>query len=396
MTEPDKQTRTEAELEHPSEPSILDWFKSLLRFKPLPIPEPEEKPAPSPGPVSPEKVDGEGFTPPVRLGLPRASMLRLPLALLLGLIAQFGFELKSGSVWTSIACYLGAAGLIVWALVEGDIQLPWLPIARARAHIASFRPAYLIAAIVLSGFTFATSGDNLFDNLTLIPWLGSIVAIVLAFWEGPSPFTPTLRRVKTWFSGDRYRIVLVLLTLGVALFYRFARIDSLPPEMVSDHAEKLLDVVDVLNGRFSIFFPRNTGREALQFYMAAATARLLGTGISYLTLKIGTVFAGFITLPFIYLFAREVAGKRVGLAALALAGIGYWPNVISRVGLRFPLYPLFVAPAMYFLARGARTRSRNDFLICGLVVGAGLHGYTPDDGWVGSLDRADAACSGGR
>ncbi|MFN2275730.1 MAG: ArnT family glycosyltransferase [Anaerolineales bacterium] len=383
MTEPDKQTRTEAELEHPSEPSVLDWFKSLLRFKPLPIPEPKEKPAPRPGPVSPEKVDREGFTSPVRLGLPRASMLRLPLALLLGLIAQFGFELKSGAVWTSIACYLGAAGLIVWALVEGDVQLPWLPIARARAHIASFRPAYLIAAIVLSGFTFATSGDNLFDNLTLIPWLGSIVAIVLAFWEGPSPFAHALRRVKAWFSGGRYRIqitrwnVLVLLTFGVALFYRFARIDSLPPEMVSDHAEKLLDVVDVLNGRFSIFFPRNTGREALQFYMAAATARLLGTGISYLTLKIGTVFAGFITLPFIYLFAREVAGKRVGLTALVLAGIGYWPNVISRVGLRFPLYPLFVAPAMYFLARGARTRSRNDFLICGLVVGAGLHGYTP-------------------
>jgi hypothetical protein len=62
---------------------------------------------------------------------------------------------------------------------------------------------------------------------------------------------------------------------------------------------------------------------------------------------------------------------------MVLAGIAYWPNVISRVGLRFPLYPLFVAPAFYYLAKGIRTRNRNDFLLCGLVVGMGLHGYSP-------------------
>ena len=38
--------------------------------------------------------------------------------------------------------------------------------------------------------------------------------------------------------------------------------------------EKLLDVNDVLHGQFSIFFPRNTGREAFQFYLIAATVKL--------------------------------------------------------------------------------------------------------------------------
>jgi hypothetical protein len=59
------------------------------------------------------------------------------------------------------------------------------------------------------------------------------------------------------------------------------------------------------------------------------------------------------------------------------AGIAYWPNVISRVGLRFPLYPLFVAPVLYFLLRGLRHRRLNDFLLAGLFLGIGLHGYTP-------------------
>jgi 4-amino-4-deoxy-L-arabinose transferase-like glycosyltransferase len=47
------------------------------------------------------------------------------------------------------------------------------------------------------------------------------------------------------------------------------------------------------------------------------------------------------------------------------------------VGLRFPLYPLFVAPTLFFLIRGLRTRNRNDFLLSGLFLGLGLHGYSP-------------------
>jgi hypothetical protein len=147
--------------------------------------------------------------------------------------------------------------------------------------------------------------------------------------------------------------------------------------MWSDQAEKLMDVTDVLNGKHSIYFPRNTGREAIQFYLAAATVKLFGTGISFLTLKIGTVFIGFITLPYIYLFAREVGGREVGLAALLLAGVAYWPNTISRLGLRFPLYPVFVAPVLYHMARGLRLKKRNQLLLAGLFAGIGLHGYSP-------------------
>jgi hypothetical protein len=47
------------------------------------------------------------------------------------------------------------------------------------------------------------------------------------------------------------------------------------------------------------------------------------------------------------------------------------------VGLRFPLYPLFVAPMLLYLIRGLRTRNRNDFLLSGLFLGLGLHGYSP-------------------
>jgi hypothetical protein len=47
------------------------------------------------------------------------------------------------------------------------------------------------------------------------------------------------------------------------------------------------------------------------------------------------------------------------------------------MALRFILYPAFVAPTLYFLIRGLRRNKRNDFIISGLFLGLGLHGYTP-------------------
>ena len=161
------------------------------------------------------------------------------------------------------------------------------------------------------------------------------------------------------------------------IFFRVYRLYQVPSDMISDHAEKLLDIYDVLNGQPSIFFPRNTGREAFQFYLTAAIILLFKTGFSFMSLKIGTVAAGLVTLPFIYLLGKELGNRRVGLIAMVMTGIAYWPNVISRFGLRFPLYPLFVAPTLYFLVRGLRRMNRNDFILSGIFLGIGLHGYTP-------------------
>jgi 4-amino-4-deoxy-L-arabinose transferase-like glycosyltransferase len=173
-----------------------------------------------------------------------------------------------------------------------------------------------------------------------------------------------------------YWAVLILFAAGVAIFFRTYRLAEVPTEPYSDHAEKLLDVYDVLQGKTSIFFARNTGREAMQFYLTAAMALVFGTGVSFMSLKIGTVLVGLATLPFIYMLGKELGGRRAGLIALVLAGVSYWGNVISRIGLRYTFYPLFAAATVFFLLRGLRRSSRNDIILAGLLLGAGLHGYT--------------------
>lgn len=364
------------------EPTVLDWVKSLFSGQPIPIPDSEvdEKRPPSetrrrdlPG-TEDERRSSWVFS---------AAQFRLPFALLLALMAQFGLEQRSGSIWVSIAFYVAGALLIGWAAWQRDFQLRHAPLLTGKMTAPGVRVPFLVTALLASALTYLSAGDNTFDFITVTAWLIGMGAIVYAFWEGELPHARIWGRFKSWLNmgGVTVRVstwtLLVLLAFGVSVFFRVYRLSGVPAEMVSDHAEKLLDVVDVLNGQKSIFFPRNTGREALQFYLAALTFKLFGTGITHLTLKIGTVAAGIVTLPFIYLLGKEAADKKTGLFAMTLAGIAYWPNVISRVGLRFPLYPLFVAPAMYYFVRGIRRRSLNDFLLMGFFVGAGLHGYSP-------------------
>ena len=379
--EPEPNPNPESNPHDLGEPSVLDWLKSLVRGRPLPIPEGTEESAIVDLPLAlEEEPQREAILSTFHFS---ASQFRLPVALLLTLTAQFGLERRGESIWISIALYILAAVIIAWGTWAEDFHYTPPPTSNKKVSPVSYRPALLAAALILSLLTFLTSGNNLFDFLTVVFWIASVITILLAFWDGEFPLVSWWRRFKSWLADPNLRLtfsgweLLVLAGFGLSIYFRFYLLDTVPPEMVSDHAEKLLDVVDVLNGKFSIFFSRNTGREALQFYMAAATSKWLGTGVSHLTLKIGTVLAGVLTLPFIYLLGKEVGGKRVALAAMVLAGIAYWPNVISRVGLRFPLYPLFVAPAFYYLAKGIRTRNRNDFLLCGLVVGIGLHGYSP-------------------
>jgi hypothetical protein len=386
MMKPIEPTEEAPDLKNPEqdEPSVLDWLKSLLRGRPIPIPsveEVEEKP-----PFEPELEPEPPLKPAPAPGTPfhlRLAHLRLPLAIFLALLAQFGIEDGGGLLWMKLLLYALSIGLGAWALWEEDFRLPTPASSPAPANAASFKPGYMAAAVAFSILTWLTSSQNQFRLSTVIFWISAVFSVMAAFWQGPAPWKGLQDRLRRFFRQGRgtFKVdawgLLLLAVVVISIYYRLTQLAHVPPEMVSDHAEKLYDVLDVLNGRYSIFFPRNTGREALQFYLAAVTAKVLGTGVSFLTLKIGTALAGLVTLPYIYLLGKEAFDRNVGIVAMALAGIGYWPNVISRVGLRFPLYPLFAAPAMYYVVRGLRRKSVNDFLIGGLIVGVGLHGYSP-------------------
>jgi 4-amino-4-deoxy-L-arabinose transferase-like glycosyltransferase len=377
---------------HPDEePSVLDYLKSKLKFW-----EPGQKfESLEFEPVSPQPGEEESSLTqpetPEMAGKPlqiTAQSSRWPwrslLALVFALLGQRAFEPSPNrTVVAGLVFYgFGIAWLILAYLRKEWILTPYLETG-TRSDPLRVRLLPLILGIVLSVAAFLTLGNNLFTLLNVMLWVLAIIFFVWAFWlprENQSPFWP---RVKDFFSRDSWQLkvtgwtLLVLAVVAIVVFFRVYNLGGVPSEPFSDHAEKILDVYDVSQGQTHIFFSRNTGREAIQMYLTLVVSWIFGTGLSFLSLKIGTVFCGLVTLPYMYLLGKEFGGKRIGLLAVFFAGIAYWPNVISRAGLRFPLYALFAAPTLYYLLRGLRTRNRNDFIVSGLFLGFGLHGYTP-------------------
>jgi hypothetical protein len=377
------------------EPSVLDYVKSLFRFggERIQLPESDKQSAIGAQPSAISDEIGEAQLPTFE-----PSIISMPfpwrsiLALMLALIGQRLFEPPPVTIPLGVAFYIASFSMLGWAIYRGEWTLPSplrpSPIGRGdgdegeETDPLTYHRSRLLISIPFALVAFILFSDNLFTATNVFLWVVAVALFTSAFW------IPDPKRASLFDGlGDIFQngltiklsswALLLIAATALVFFFRFYRTESVPPEPFSDQAEKIFDMYDITQGQTRIFFPRNTGREGFQMYWTLLVAKIFDSGLSFYSLKLGTAILGFLTLPFIYLLGKEIGGPRVALFAFILAGIAYWPNVISRIGLRFPLYPLFAAPTLLFLLRGLRTRNRNDFLLAGLFLGLGLHGYSP-------------------
>ena len=382
------------------EPSVLDYVKSRLffwRYEKIQIPMKGDLKTgvmPETDWIEPKKSEGRGdsrlaledqvtrqrFFPTKSAGL----LARVLLPVVFGLVAQQALEPPGRSILVGLIFYLISFVFLIWGLMRGEWTLAKQSVGNQKDEPFTYRPFGLWLFIPLTVLAFISFGNYQFTWANIILWSLAFLSFLYAFWLIEPNKLSAVRRFKqkiTVFFSQGIRLspwdLLIIAVFAVSVFFRVYQLEQVPAEMFSDHAEKLLDVRDVLDGQTWVYFPRNTGREAFQMYLTAAMALIFKTGLSFLSLKLGTVICGILTLPFIYLLGKDVASPRVGLLAMFFAGIAYWPNVISRVALRFTLYPAFTAPMLYFLIKGLRRRNRNDFILSGIFLGLGLNGYSP-------------------
>lgn len=302
------------------------------------------------------------------------------LGLVLALIAQRAIY-DSGQWLGGALVYIGAFGMLLaaWSYNALAIAIPASEPLREIPLPAPANPArklFVLPATLFAVIAFASLNGNRFTPLGTASWVTSLVLYIIAFWEGS--LRDALRNLRGIVMRQSRWVILALIGIVViGAFFYFYHLDLVPAEMTSDHAEKILDTYDILHGKFSIFFERNTGREPLQFYFNALVVLLHLAPLDMLALKVVGASAGVLTIPAVFLLGRELFDEEVGLVAAFFFAVSIFPVAIARIGLRYPLSPLFVAWTCFFLVRALKRQSRNDFLLAGLMLGIGLNGYSP-------------------
>jgi 4-amino-4-deoxy-L-arabinose transferase-like glycosyltransferase len=360
------------------EPSVLDYLKAVARGRKLPaIPS-----LPKTGTAKVRRQKATHTRPRFEFKLDQLPWRSVG-AFILFLIAQLSWAPPSQSILTGVIAAVLAIGLSVWASLEGEWRLPELEPAKVEKAAPIFRLMPLLFALFFFALTFLFSGSNRFNFVNVTSLVLMLVFVLAAFWQPRSTPRRLWQRWRAYAAEQDWKLhisrwtLVLLAAFALIAFFRFYHLASAPMEMNSDHAEKLLDVYDIQNGQPAIFFTRNSGREPFQFYMIDLVSKIFGSGLSFLSLKLSTTLIAFVSLIYIYLLGKELGGRRwVGLFALLLVGLAFWPNLLARVGLRFTLYPTFAAPVIYHLLRGLRRGSINDYLLAGVFMGIGLNGYT--------------------
>jgi hypothetical protein len=220
---------------------------------------------------------------------------------------------------------------------------------------------------------FLLNGHNAFTVLGAASWALGIVALLVGFWH-PLPNLRVTSRRPSLRAAWLWPALALLFTLVLAAFLRFYKLDSIPGSLGGDHAGVVQDIKDIGDGKESVYFERNQGREPIFFYFSAALVPLFG--YSFTLIKVTSVLISLLTIPAVYFMTRELFFKReVALLAAVLLAVAYWHLVFSRLGWPVILAPLFVTVTLLFLFRALKFNHTSDFLLCGLFLGMGLYTY---------------------
>ncbi|MFH1894422.1 MAG: glycosyltransferase family 39 protein [Patescibacteria group bacterium] len=181
-------------------------------------------------------------------------------------------------------------------------------------------------------------------------------------------------------------IIFLLIIIGIASFFRLWQLDSVPPGFYPDVAMNGTDVLQSLHdGHLELFYPNNNGREGLFMWLIAGSFWIFG--VSVWSLKFTAAIIGIFTVLGTYLLAKELF-KKVGVKYLAennehiallssfLLAVSFWHVNLSRIGFRAIMLPLILVFSFYFLFKGLNNKKIRDFIIAGIIFGAGFYTYT--------------------
>ena len=215
-----------------------------------------------------------------------------------------------------------AAGLLAWA------ALAWIappePDSLGALDPPAGRPRALplVLSLVAAGLCWWRMPAEEFSLPGVFSWIAAIAFWLLA-WLSPHRRLPGEASERPR-AGWAARAALILI-MAAAAWFRFHDLAGVPANPVSDHAEEMLDLRELLDGRHGIYFFGNLGIAPFHFYWTAGFLELFGLPVHYVWVKAATAAFGLLLVPALYLAGKELGGVGLGLAAAGFAAWGKWP-----------------------------------------------------------------------
>ncbi|MBX4205104.1 MAG: glycosyltransferase family 39 protein [Candidatus Doudnabacteria bacterium] len=178
------------------------------------------------------------------------------------------------------------------------------------------------------------------------------------------------------FLKQNYLLIIILL---VAIFFRFYQIKTFPGGLFPDEAANGLDINSIFKGDIQPFYERGNGREALFFYLLAASVSVFGRGPWQHHIVTGMV--GVTEVLATYFLTKRLFGKNVALLASFFMACSSYAVMLNRNGFRANLIPLFTTLTFLFIVKFFQTpefqaKSRAlSALLAGLSFGLGFYTY---------------------
>lgn len=181
---------------------------------------------------------------------------------------------------------------------------------------------------------------------------------------------------------------IALAILVIAMFLRLLRLAEVPPGIFFDEGAPGVDAVKVLQGKHGVFFPDNSGREALIIYAIAIAHSLLGP--STLALRLPTALSSAASVLALFwtgyvLFGtgknkeipRPWRGIFIGGVGAALLSVSLNHVVLGRIAFRANFLILLLPLCLTLLWRGWQQRNWLTVTLAGVCAGILQYTYIP-------------------
>ncbi|HSJ58183.1 MAG TPA: glycosyltransferase family 39 protein, partial [Anaerolineae bacterium] len=342
-----------------------------------------------------------------RTGARVGAWVLLVAALGLAVLGQYYFVQRRDYLWDGLVFFAGAATcfLLAWRVGGGTVHaarsprapLPWVQWLRSHAPQALLLAMALFLSLIATLLATGRGLDVAMGD-TIVLWLLGIAAVAAAaFWPARARATgeePADEAGHETGAGIREQVrtrlermsraqwLEVSAVAGLTLFalaVRLVALDQVPFTIGGDEAWHGLLARQVLHGELRNPFHMGYMSMPTGFYWPLSWAMWL-VGSNVVGLRLPAALVGAATVPFLYLFVRDLWGRRTALIAAAfLAGYDYHVHY-SRLGANNVWDPLFVLVVMWALVRGLsaeRDRDAASWLLGGgLVMGLSVYFYT--------------------